>query len=162
MTSLASVRGHTKPSGFVTVYMATEGKIGYAAERLIDEIRGSPDRYSLSSYGFLDDEGPRDCKAKRQIDSSGKWVQCNSIKRETKEKAVDVALALDLALGASPIGYRTAYDTAFLVSIDRDFLPAVIRARQTGATVYNAFPKAGKLASMCDGFVSIDITKIIK
>ena len=158
-------RGYTQPQGFVSFYMATRGNIGVGAERLIQEIRESPYRYSLSKDGFLDDEEPRDCKAKRRTDLSSRWVPCASKKVETKEKGVDVALALDLALGACLPSHPTAYDLAFLVSIDRDFLPAIEFAKRAGKTILNAFPKRGHIAKACEEwgpFIPIDIGKLLK
>jgi uncharacterized LabA/DUF88 family protein len=57
----------------------------------------------------------------------------------TAEKAVDVALAVDLVMMA----HRNEYDTAYLLSADGDFTPAVLAAKDMGKKVFAASPEQG-------------------
>lgn len=57
----------------------------------------------------------------------------------TQEKAVDVALAVDLVMMAQ----RDAYDVAYLLSADGDFTPAVRAAQALGKKVFVASPGRG-------------------
>lgn len=55
------------------------------------------------------------------------------------EKAVDVMIAVDIVTGAE----RDEYDTAYLLSADGDFTPAVAAARKLGKTIFAASMQHG-------------------
>ena len=66
------------------------------------------------------------------------------------EKAVDVMLAVDLVVMAE----RDEYDTAYLLSADGDFTPAVQAAKVTGKRVFAVSMNPGaKLRAACDAFI---------
>ena len=66
------------------------------------------------------------------------------------EKAVDVMLAVDLVVMAE----RDEYDTAYLLSADGDFTPAVQAAKATGKRVFAVSPSSGaKLRAVCDAVI---------
>lgn len=68
------------------------------------------------------------------------------------EKAVDVMIATDIV----SMAYEEQYDTAYLVSADGDFTPAVKKARATGRKVFAASPQYGhQLAQAANGFISM-------
>lgn len=68
------------------------------------------------------------------------------------EKAVDVNLAVDLVTMAQ----RDEYDTAYLLSADGDFTPAVAAARGLGKKVFAVSPDHGhQLAGAVDSFIHI-------
>jgi uncharacterized LabA/DUF88 family protein len=56
-----------------------------------------------------------------------------------KEKAVDIMLAVDLVR----LAIEDRFDTAYLLSADGDFTPAVDAVRASGRTVYAASPDLG-------------------
>ena len=69
------------------------------------------------------------------------------------EKAVDVMLAVDLVVMAE----RDRYDTAYLLSADGDFTPAVTAARAAGKAVFAVSPAyGGQLAAAATGFIRLD------
>jgi len=69
------------------------------------------------------------------------------------EKAVDVMLAVDLVVMAE----RDRYDTAYLLSADGDFTPAVTAARTAGKGVFAVSPAyGGQLAAAATGFIRLD------
>ncbi len=69
------------------------------------------------------------------------------------EKAVDVMLAVDLVVMAE----RDQYDTAYLLSADGDFTPAVAAARAAGKAVFAVSPAyGGQLAAATTAFIRID------
>jgi uncharacterized LabA/DUF88 family protein len=69
------------------------------------------------------------------------------------EKAVDVMLAVDLVVLAE----RDRYDTAYLLSADGDFTPAVTAARAAGKAVFAVSPAyGGQLAAAATGFIRLD------
>lgn len=68
------------------------------------------------------------------------------------EKAVDVMVAVDLVVMAE----RNEYDTAYLLSADGDFTPAVRAVRGTGRKVYAASPATGaQLAQACNTYIRL-------
>ena len=68
----------------------------------------------------------------------------------TVEKAVDVMLAIDMAVMAE----RDQYDAAYLLSADGDFTPAVEAAKSHGKKVYAVSPLYGaQLAAITDSFI---------
>ena len=70
----------------------------------------------------------------------------------TVEKAVDVMLAIDMAVMAE----RDQYDAAYLLSADGDFTPAVETARSHGKKVYAVLPLYGaQLAAIADSFIRL-------
>lgn len=70
----------------------------------------------------------------------------------TAEKAVDVALAVDVVMMAQ----RDEYDTAYLLSADGDFTPAVKAARDLGKKVFAASPQSGaELAAVVHAFIPL-------
>lgn len=70
-----------------------------------------------------------------------------------QEKAVDVMLAVDLVILAE----RNQFDTAYLLSADGDFTPAVEAVRRLGKKVYAVSARPGEqLASVVDAFVRVD------
>jgi uncharacterized LabA/DUF88 family protein len=69
------------------------------------------------------------------------------------EKAVDVMLAVDLVLMAQ----RDELDTAYILSCDGDFTPAVKAARECGKTVFAASCGMGaKLAREVKSFIRLE------
>ncbi len=69
------------------------------------------------------------------------------------EKAVDVMLALDMAVMAE----RDEYDVAYLLSADGDFTPAVAAVRAHEKQVFAVSPKYGaRLGAACNGFIRIE------
>ncbi|MCX6804291.1 MAG: NYN domain-containing protein [Candidatus Diapherotrites archaeon] len=77
------------------------------------------------------------------------------------EKAVDVKLIVDLLMNA----VNNAYDTAFLVSNDSDFVPAIQEIQKLGkAIIHVSFQKMQSyyLDKICDQTITItDITDVI-
>ena len=74
---------------------------------------------------------------------------------EIVEKAVDVALAVDLVVCAE----RHEYDTAYVLSADGDYTHAVQFARSKGKKVFAVSAKSGaQLAAAVDKFIRIDAT----
>jgi len=68
------------------------------------------------------------------------------------EKAVDVMLAVDMAVMAE----RDEYDAAYLLSADGDFTPAVDAVRSHGKKVYAASVSTGaKLAATVNSFIRL-------
>jgi uncharacterized LabA/DUF88 family protein len=68
------------------------------------------------------------------------------------EKAVDVMVAVDMVVMAE----RDEYDTAYLLSADGDFTPAVEAVRSVGKTVFAANPnQGGKLAGVVNSFIRL-------
>ncbi len=68
------------------------------------------------------------------------------------EKAVDVMVAVDMVVMAE----RDQYDTAYLLSADGDFTPAVEAVRSVGKTVFAASPATGaKLASVVNSYIPL-------
>ena len=68
------------------------------------------------------------------------------------EKAVDVLLAVDLVVMAE----RDAYDTAYLLSADGDFTPAVMAVRSTGKRVHAvSLSGAAELARAANTFIRL-------
>lgn len=71
----------------------------------------------------------------------------------TAEKAVDVMLAVDLVMMAQ----RNEYDTAYLLSADGDFTPAVTAATGLGKRVFAASPGRGaQLGAIVNAFIRLD------
>lgn len=70
-----------------------------------------------------------------------------------KEKEVDVNLAVDMVAGA----YEDAYDAAYIVSADGDYVPAAEQVQRLGKTVYAASP-SGCLAlrEACKAFIKLN------
>lgn len=64
-----------------------------------------------------------------------------------------VGVAVDLVAGA----YEDAYDAAYIVSADGDYVPAVEQAQRLGKTVYAASP-AGcfALKNVCRAYIRLD------
>jgi uncharacterized LabA/DUF88 family protein len=70
----------------------------------------------------------------------------------TVEKAVDVMLAIDMAVMAE----RDEYDAAYLLSADGDFTPAAEAAKSHGKKVYAVSPLYGaQLAAIADSFIRL-------
>jgi uncharacterized LabA/DUF88 family protein len=68
------------------------------------------------------------------------------------EKAVDVMLAVDMAVMAE----RDMYDAAYLLSADGDFTPAIIAARAKAKKVYAAScNSSGQLGKVCNSFIHL-------
>ena len=68
------------------------------------------------------------------------------------EKAVDVMIAVDIAL----LAHQGAYDSAYLLSADGDLTPAVEAARKLGKRVYVASPSNGAaLAAVANAFIHL-------
>jgi uncharacterized LabA/DUF88 family protein len=68
------------------------------------------------------------------------------------EKAVDVFLAVDLVTMA----INNAYDSAYLLSADGDYTPAVAEVRKLGKKVYAASPFRGsQLAKAVNSFIHL-------
>jgi len=73
--------------------------------------------------------------------------------RVTGEKAVDVKLAVDMVVMAE----RGEYDTAYLLTADGDFTPAVEAVRQLGKRVYAASPaKGAQLAQAVNTYIPLN------
>lgn len=69
------------------------------------------------------------------------------------EKAVDVMLAVDMVVMAE----RNEFDSAYLLSADGDFTPAVEAVRSHGKKVYAVSPGQGaQLAKAANAFIRID------
>lgn len=69
------------------------------------------------------------------------------------EKAVDVMLAVDMVVLAE----RDGFDTAYLLSADGDFTPAVEAVRACGKTVFAVSASHGaRLRQACNAFIRID------
>lgn len=81
------------------------------------------------------------------------WIVRN--RRETRvvvEKAVDVMLAVDLVLMAE----RREFETAYLLSADGDFTPAVEAARLTGRQIFAVSAShGGRLREVCNAFIRV-------
>ncbi len=70
------------------------------------------------------------------------------------EKAVDVALAVDLVVMAE----RDEYDSAYILSADGDFTPAVKVVRAHDKKVYAASPaKGAELASVVNTYIPLRV-----
>lgn len=70
----------------------------------------------------------------------------------TEEKAVDVALAVDLVMMA----HRDEYDTAYLMSADGDMTPAVKAAADLGKKIFVASPASGaQVAAVAYKFIPL-------
>ncbi len=68
------------------------------------------------------------------------------------EKAVDVKIAVDMVI----MSERDEYDSAYLLSADGDFTPAVDAVRAHGRKVYAASPSVGaQLASAVNSFLRL-------
>lgn len=68
------------------------------------------------------------------------------------EKAVDVMLAVDMAVMA----VRDAYDSAYLLSADGDFTPAVEAARTNSRKVFAvSCNTSGQLGKVCSSFIHL-------
>ncbi len=68
------------------------------------------------------------------------------------EKAVDVMLAVDLVTFAE----RNEFDSAYLLSADGDFTPAVTAAQRLGKKVYAASPSQGaQLAAAVTAYIPL-------
>ena len=68
------------------------------------------------------------------------------------EKAVDVMLAVDMVTMA----VKDEYDTAYLLSADGDFTPAVESARAENKTVFAVSPSSGrKLAGVVNSYIRL-------
>jgi uncharacterized LabA/DUF88 family protein len=68
------------------------------------------------------------------------------------EKAVDVALAVDMVVMAE----RDEFDAAYLLSADGDFTPAVNAVKSHGKKVYAASPAQGaQLAAAADSYIRL-------
>jgi uncharacterized LabA/DUF88 family protein len=69
------------------------------------------------------------------------------------EKAVDVMLAVDMAVMA----VRDAYDSAYLLSADGDFTPAVEAARKHSRKVFAvSCNTSGQLGKVCSSFIRLN------
>jgi uncharacterized LabA/DUF88 family protein len=69
------------------------------------------------------------------------------------EKAVDVMIAVDMISMAE----HDEYDTAYLLSADGDFTPAVKEARNLGRSVFAASPSfSSKLSQECNTYIHLD------
>ena len=69
------------------------------------------------------------------------------------EKAVDVMLAVDMVVMAE----RDEFDTAYLLSADGDFTPAVEAIRRHGKQVFAVAGRpGGQLRRVCNAFLHID------
>lgn len=91
-----------------------------------------------------------DAEVFRDLVSLGNATQLTEIFRE---KAVDVALAVDMVVMAE----RNHYDAAYLLSADGDYTPAVKAVREAGKKVYVASPANGaQLAAVADSFIRLD------
>ena len=68
------------------------------------------------------------------------------------EKQVDVRIAVDMV----GMAYRSAYDVAYLLSADGDFVPAVREVQRQGKRVFAASPSKGhQLGQVVDAFVDL-------
>lgn len=68
------------------------------------------------------------------------------------EKAVDVMIAVDMVIMAE----RDEYDTAYLLSADGDFTPAVEAARNLGKRMFAVSPSfSSKLSQSCNTFIRL-------
>lgn len=140
----------------------------YAAQRkFVDALRASDSRVSVH-FGRLESRPAPDPVAKelRQL-LSGLHVRIDpTVYRALSElasrhanatviveKAVDVMLAVDMVVMAE----RDQFDSAYLLSADGDFTPAVAAVRFHGKRVYavSAGPGA-QLASAVNSFIRID------
>jgi len=73
------------------------------------------------------------------------------------EKSVDVMLAVDMVVMAE----RDQFDTAYLLSADGDFTPAVEAVRGCGKSVFAVSAGHGaKLRQACNAFIHIDRQRI--
>lgn len=76
----------------------------------------------------------------------------HSVTKILTEKAVDVHVAVDLAVMAE----RDEYDAAYLLSADGDFIPAVKAAIDCGKKVYVASPSEGAaLAAIATTYIRL-------
>ena len=73
--------------------------------------------------------------------------------RGTEEKGVDVRIAIDLI----KLAWADDYDTAVLVSADKDFIPLVQFLETRGLKILHAgfLPQASHLANSCWGRINI-------
>jgi len=87
---------------------------------------------------------------------TSKCHSCGGDMRGTEEKGVDTRIATDLV----SMAWANSYDTAILVSADRDFVPVAEFLQTKGIKIiHGAFPPAGSLLSQkC--WSNIDLSKL--
>jgi uncharacterized LabA/DUF88 family protein len=101
------------------------------------ESRPEPNQLAVELHRWIDTQ-PEDLGP-----ASRAWLrhhaEAHTNLRIMKEKAVDIMLAVDVIQLAT----EDRYDTAYVLSADGDFTPAVEAVRRSGKTVYAASPDLG-------------------
>jgi hypothetical protein len=87
----------------------------------------------------------------RETQTESGWRDCATECKSISEKMIDVALATDMVRFAC----RNQYENAFLVSQDRDFIPAIKAVRAEGKMVIHAFVRKSALSGQCNSFRDI-------
>jgi len=83
---------------------------------------------------------------------------CGSTQKAIVEKMIDVSLATDMVRFAC----KGKYDLAFLVTQDRDFIPAIMAVKSEGKMVAHAFLERTAITSYCTKDTFIDISSIFR
>ncbi|MBI3697835.1 MAG: NYN domain-containing protein [Acidobacteria bacterium] len=143
-----------KPA-YAFVYIPDEGIIDEYRKQMIRDVKAIPGVFHQG--GFIGRDPTHRCRAEVRTNAFPPWRTCGTECREIVEKQVDVALATDLVKFAC----KNQYDVAFLVTEDRDFIPAIKAAKQEGKTVIHAFLWRGKLTEVCNNPLR-DISSIFR
>ena len=124
------------------------------------------EKYAPSVKVFLGRMAKRDSEAAQALDrwlrdrdvpisslaEDALWKIVDRWKSRWVEKAVDVMIAVDMV----SMAIEDKYDTAYLMSADGDFAPAITKAREKGKTVFVASPiYRSQIASAANAFIHL-------
>ncbi len=137
-----------------------------AQGKFLDNIRAQGVQVTLGRierHMLAPDKNPVIVKLKELIENHradlhepflGKVVAlCETRSPQYTEKRVDVSIAADMLMMA----YEEAYDIAYLLSADGDFVPAVEGVKSRGKKVFAASPAAGReLKNAVDTFIPLN------
>jgi uncharacterized LabA/DUF88 family protein len=144
----AACKTSAKRPSWAFVYVPDNGIIDVYRTQLIADLKILPGVFQRG--GLITWDSPDMCRSQVRQTKTG-WRACGSECKGITEKMIDVALATDMVRFAC----RNEYDTAFLVSQDRDFIPAVQAVRAEGKIVIHAFVRTSAITGVCNGFRDI-------
>jgi len=101
--------------------------------------------------GLVDWDSPTTCRARVRSSKHGGWRDCDYQSKIMVEKMIDVGMATDMVRFAC----KNLYDLAFVVSQDRDFIPAIRAVQEEGKKVIHAFIRRSALSKTCGQFCDI-------
>jgi uncharacterized LabA/DUF88 family protein len=139
----------TKRAAWAFIYVPDEGIIDDYRRQL---VRGLAEIDGVFHRGGVICSDTVRCRSQvRETQTKSGWRDCATECKSISEKMIDVALATDMVRFAC----KNEYETAFLVSQDRDFIPAVEAVRAEGKKVIHAFVRKSALSGQCNSFRNI-------